>query len=443
MALTLSVGFVVDDAIVMLENIARHMEMGKAPLQATLDGAARNRLHDRLDDALARRRVHPGHVHGRHHRAGCCTSSPSRSSCAVLVSGFVSLSLTPMLASRMLKARGEEKHGPAVSAQRALVQRVAQRLCAQPELVHGAPAPGAPDLRRDHGGHRDAVRARAEGLPAERRLRAVVRVHGGGAGHRLRCDGRASSAPRPRSSSADPNVESVASFIGASGSSPTLNLGRMLISCKPYSERLPADEVHPAAPSEAGRHSGLQRLSAERAVDPLRRTAHEEPVSVHAAWAETPGELFDWAPKVTAALAALPGFQDVTSDLQIASPQLDVHVDRGAAAAVGLTVQQVEDGLYTAFGPRQVSTIYTPNDQYWVLMQVDPHFQSDPKVLDQLHLRSNTGALVPLSAVASVNRSVGPRTISHLGQVPAVTISFSLAPNVRAEPGRDGASTRR
>ena len=120
----------------------------------------------------------------------------------------------------------------------------------------------------------------------------------------------------------------------------------------------------------------------------------------------------------------------MTSDLQIASPQLDLRLDRGAAAAVGLTVQQVEDGLYTAFGPRQVSTIYTPNDQYWVLMQVDPQFQGDPKVLDQLHLRSDSGALVPLSAVAIVSRSVGPLTISHLGQVPAVTISFNLAPNV-------------
>ena len=120
----------------------------------------------------------------------------------------------------------------------------------------------------------------------------------------------------------------------------------------------------------------------------------------------------------------------MTSDLQIATPEMDVKIDRDAAASVGVTANQIESALYTAFGPQQVSTIYTSIDQYWVLMQVDPKRQNDPSVLGQLYVHSSNGQLVPLSAVAHFERSVGAASISHLGQVPSVTLSFNLAPGV-------------
>ena len=139
-------------------------------------------------------------------------------------------------------------------------------------------------------------------------------------------------------------------------------------------------------------------------------------------------ELFAFVPKLVDAVGKLHGFQDVTSDLLIATPEMDVKIDRDAAAATGVSAAQIENALYTAFGPQQVSTIYTSIDQYWVLMQVDPKRQDDPGVLSQIHVRSSGGQLVPLSAVARFEKSVGPATISHLGQVPSVTLSFNLAP---------------
>ena len=135
-------------------------------------------------------------------------------------------------------------------------------------------------------------------------------------------------------------------------------------------------------------------------------------------------ELFGFVPKLVDTISQLEGFQDVTSDLLIATPEMDVKIDRDAASAVGVTAAQIEGALYTAFGPQQVSTIYTSIDQYWVLMQVDPHKQNDPAVLSQIYIHSSGGQLVPLSAVARFDKSVGPATISHLGQVPSVTLSI-------------------
>jgi HAE1 family hydrophobic/amphiphilic exporter-1 len=150
-------------------------------------------------------------------------------------------------------------------------------------------------------------------------------------------------------------------------------------------------------------------------------------------------------PKLVDSIAKLDGFQDVTSDLLVASPQMDVKIDRDAAAAVGVTAAQIEGALYTAFGPQQVSTIYTSIDQYWVLMQVDPVRQNDPAVLGQIYIHSSNGQLVPLAAVAHFDKSVGPATISHLGQVPSVTLSFNLMPGIslsQALERIDGAVTK-
>ena len=141
-------------------------------------------------------------------------------------------------------------------------------------------------------------------------------------------------------------------------------------------------------------------------------------------------ELYHWTPILVDKMSELPGFQDVTSDLQIANPQVTVDIDRDKASALGVTPDQIENSLYDAYGQRQVSTIYTDANEYWVVMEVEPKYQSDPNALSQLYIRSSTGNLVPLGAVAKLARSIGPMTISHAGQLPSTTVSFNLAPGV-------------
>src|SRR2546422_4057430 len=125
-------------------------------------------------------------------------------------------------------------------------------------------------------------------------------------------------------------------------------------------------------------------------------------------------------------MRTLPGFTDVNTDLQITSPQVTVDIDRDKASALGVTAEQIENALYDAYGSRQVSTIYTPTNEYWVIMELEPRYQQDPAALSMLHIRSNAGRLVPLNAVAAITQTVGPLTVSHFGQLPAVVISFNL-----------------
>jgi HAE1 family hydrophobic/amphiphilic exporter-1 len=141
-------------------------------------------------------------------------------------------------------------------------------------------------------------------------------------------------------------------------------------------------------------------------------------------------ELYRYAPILEAKLRDLPGLQDVTSDLQIKNPQVNVLIDRDKASALGVTPQQVQDALFTAYASRQVSTIYAPNDEYLVIMELEPQYQTDPAALSMLYVRSSSGALIPLNAVAGLSRSLGPVTVNHLGQLPAVTLSFNLEPGV-------------
>ncbi|HWU37409.1 MAG TPA: efflux RND transporter permease subunit, partial [Candidatus Acidoferrum sp.] len=141
-------------------------------------------------------------------------------------------------------------------------------------------------------------------------------------------------------------------------------------------------------------------------------------------------EVYRVSQDLQAKIAALPGVQDVTSDLQITSPKVRVEIDRDKASALGITAGQVENALYSAYGNRQVSTIYTPTNQYWVILELDPAYQLDPEALSLLYVRSAKGQLVPLNAVARLTPGVGPLTVNHLGQLPSVTISFDLKPGV-------------
>jgi HAE1 family hydrophobic/amphiphilic exporter-1 len=141
-------------------------------------------------------------------------------------------------------------------------------------------------------------------------------------------------------------------------------------------------------------------------------------------------ELYHWAPIVKDRMAALNGFQDVTTDLLISSPQVVVDIDRDKAHALGITADQIENALYDAYGQRQVSTIYAPVNQYWVILELMPEYQQDPASLSELYIRSASGQLVPLRAVAKISRGVGPLTVNHFGQLPSVTVSFNLAPGL-------------
>ena len=427
MALTLCVGFVVDDAIVMLENISRHMEMGKTPLQATFEGA-REIGFTIVSMTISLAAVFipilfMGGIIGRllHEFAVTIVA-------AVLVSGFVSLSLTPMLCSRMLKSHHGATHGRMYQAfergfdamqgvyrrtlefcltHRRLVMLVfAAILFATAWLFVAVPKGFLPN---DDTGQLFVFTEADQDVGfdemARKQQAAMEIVHN------------------------DANVQGVLSFIGVGGSSPTLNLGRMIVSLKPRSERGSPDEViqelRPKLQGIPGFKVYLQNIPIIRIGGVLTKTQYQYTLQD-----TDTKQLFDAVPKLLDAMSKLPGFQDVTSDLLIATPQVNVRVDRDAASATGVTAAQIENALYTAFGPAQVSTIYTSIDQYWVQMQVDPGKQGDPNILGQLYIHGNGGNLVPLSAVAKFDKTVGPATISHLGQVPAVTISFNLAPGV-------------
>jgi hydrophobe/amphiphile efflux-1 (HAE1) family protein len=427
MALTLCVGFVVDDAIVMLENISRHLEMGKPPLQATLDGA-REIGFTIVSMTLSLAAVFipllfMSGIIGRllHEFAVTIVS-------AVLVSGFVSLSLTPMLCSRMLKSHKGETHGrmyqffehvfdgmqnfyrrtlhASLSHRRLVLLGFAGILIATVALFMLVPKGF---------------------LPSDDTGQLFVFTEGDqdiGFDEMARKHNEAAKIIRE-----DKNVAGVMAFMGVSGSSATLNLGRMIVTLKPRSVRGTPDEViqelRPKLAGIPGFKVYLQNIPIIRIGGVLTKTQYQYTLQD----IDTK-ELFAFVPKLVEVIAKLPGFQDVTSDLLIASPQMDVKIDRDAAAAVGVTAAQIEGALYTAFGPQQVSTIYTSIDQYWVLMQVDPARQNDPAVLGQIYIHSSGGQLVPLASVAHFDKSVGAATISHLGQVPSVTLSFNLAPGV-------------
>jgi hydrophobe/amphiphile efflux-1 (HAE1) family protein len=427
MALTLCVGFVVDDAIVMLENISRHIEMGKTPLQATLDGA-REIGFTIVSMTLSLAAVFipllfMGGIIGRllHEFAVTIVS-------AVLVSGFVSLSLTPMLCSRMLHSHRGETHGRlfqfferVFDGMQDFYRRTLQKGLEHRRLVmlgFGAILLATVVLFID---------VPKGFLPSDDTGQLFVFTE---ADQDIGFDEMGiKQSEAAKIVRADPNVQSVMAFIGVSGSSSTINLGRMIVTLKPRSQRASPDdiiqEMRPKLTGIPGLKVYLQNIPIIRIGGTLTKTQYQytlQDIDTR--------ELFAFVPKLVAVISKLPGFQDVTSDLLIATPEMDVKIDRDAASAVGVTASQIESALYTAFGPEQVSTIYTSIDQYWVLMQVDPAKQNDTDVLGQIYIHGNGNQLVPLSAVAHFTKSVGPATISHLGQIPAVTLSFNLAPGV-------------
>jgi HAE1 family hydrophobic/amphiphilic exporter-1 len=428
MALTLCVGFVVDDAIVMLENITRHLEQGKSVMQATLEGS-REIVFTIISMTISLAAVFipvlfMGGILGRLLHEFAVTIIA-----AVLISGFVSLTLTPMMCSRILKP-----HDPAARHGRAymLFERIFdawrktyevslrwtlrhQRMVliaflgicvATGVLFYRAPKGFLPS--EDSG----QLFCFIEG-PQDISFEAMVELQG-----------RVAEIIRQ-----DPNVEAAMSFVGATGFSPLLNVGRMTITLKPFRERKPADQVvrelRPKLANVLGAKVFIQNVPAIRIGGQLTKSPYQ-----YVMRSATIDELYQWAPLIEQKLRTLPGLIDVTSDLQITRPEVTVEIEREKASALGVSAQSIELALNNAYGARQVSTIYTATNQYWVILELAQRYQTDPSVLPLLYVRSSGGALVPLSAVAKLSFGVGPLQVAHLGQLTSVTFSFDLRPGV-------------
>jgi hydrophobic/amphiphilic exporter-1 (mainly G- bacteria), HAE1 family len=428
MALTLCVGFVVDDAIVMLENITRHLEQGKSVLQATLDGS-KEIVFTIISMTLSLAAVFipvlfMGGILGRLLNGFAVTIIA-----AVLLSGFVSLTLTPMMCSRILKARrGEEHHGrlymafehgfEAVKnvydvslrwtlAHQRSVMLVFLAICVATVVLF--------------------VRAPKGFLPSEDSGQLFCFVEGPqDISFEAMSELQVQVANIIRQ---DPNVEAAMSFIGATGFSPSLNVGRITITLKPFKERKPADQVvrelRPKLANILGAKVFLQNVPAIRIGGSLTRSPYQ-----YVLRAPETEELYHWAPLIEQKLRALPGLVDVASDLQITRPEVTVQIEREKASSMGVSAQQIEMALNNAYGSRQVSTIYTSTNQYFVIMELGTRYQTDPSVMPMLYVRSSTGALVPLNAVAKLTFGVGPLQVTHHGQLPSVTISFDTRPGV-------------
>jgi len=223
----------------------------------------------------------------------------------------------------------------------------------------------------------------------------------------------------------DPNVAHYMSTVGGG----TMNQGRVSIRLKPLGERLPADQVARELNAKLSQVTGIRTyLSLPQSIRiGGRPTKTLYQFTLQSADLE---ELYANAAKLEGALRGNPKLADVTTDLQIKNPQVNVRIDRDRATSLGVSVQQIEQALYDAYGSRQVSTIYTPNNQYWVIMELLPQYQRDPAALQLLYLRSQRGTLIPLTSVATATSEVGPLSVNHSGQLPSVTLSFNLPPNV-------------
>jgi hydrophobic/amphiphilic exporter-1 (mainly G- bacteria), HAE1 family len=436
MALTLSVGFVVDDAIVMLENIVRHMEMGKDAMTAALVGS-REIGFTIVSMTLSLAAVFipllfMGGVIGRLLHEFAVTIGA-----AVLVSGFVSLTLTPMLCSRFLRSSHGQAHGRLYQASERVFDGMlaAYRWSLNLVIAHRGITMLGSGLVLVVTGYLFVAIPKGF-LPSEDTGRIIGFVEapqdisfGSMVEHQ-----RAVAAIVAK----DPNVEAFMSSVGAGGGN-TANTGRLIISLKPRKDRhLSADqiiqELRPKLAVVPGVRVYLQNLPTIQVGGQVTKSQYQYTLQD----ADTT-ELYHWAPLLEAKLRAVPGFQDVTTDLQITSPQVVVEIDRDRASALGVTADQIENALFDAYGSRQISTIYAPTNQYWVIMEVLPEYQRDPAALSLLYIRSlnsqslapaSGGQLIPLGAVARLRPGLGPLTVSHLGQLPAVTLSFNLAPGV-------------
>ena len=428
MALTLSVGFVVDDAIVMLENIVRHIERGEGVLEAALNGS-KEISFTILSMTLSLAAVFIpvlflGGILGRLLHEFAVTIAA-----AVLVSGFVSLTLTPMLCSRFLRPRGAKKHGTIYVASERVFQAwlraydwslkgvlrhrfttlmMSLLLLAASVYIFLRVPKGF--LSSEDSGLIIGFTQAVQGISVESMKEHQVAI--------------TSVVSR------DPNVATTFSLAGAGFAGSAGNSGIFFCHLKPYPERrLSTDEVinelRPKLMTVPGILAFMQNPPPIEIGGRLTKSPYQFTLQ-----GTNTRQLYEESGKLLAKMVQLPALQDVTTDLQIANPQVNVQIDRDKASALGVTAFQVEDALASAYGDRQISTIFRPENQYKVITELEPQHQRDPAALSSLYVRSSTGQLVALSAVARLTQSLGPLAINHTGQLPSVTLSFGLKPGV-------------
>ncbi|MBV9220965.1 MAG: efflux RND transporter permease subunit, partial [Methylobacteriaceae bacterium] len=417
-------GFIIDDAIVMVENITRHIEAGEGPLAAALMGSREIgftivSMTLSLTAVFIPLLLMSGLI-GRLFREFAVTACV-----AILMSGLVSLSLTPMMCGQLLHTTGHQRKGRIDAALEAAFDGALRRyatglawalrhrlfmvavmlgtLAATCYLYVVIPKGFFP--QQDNG----TITGTTEAAQDISYSAMVARVH-----------------EMAKIVMADPDVGTVYYWVGAN---PTVNTGRMMIDLKPFSQRrASATDVLARLRKAARRVPGIAlfgqprqdvQIGARISKTQYQYTLQDPDV----------GELFKWAPIILQRLSALPELQDVTGDLQASAPRMLLKIDRDALGRLGITPQTVDDTLYDAFGQRQVATIFGELDQHHVILELEPRYQEDASALDRLYVRSATsGQMVPLSALTRLESSVTPLTINHQDQFPSVTLSFNLAP---------------
>ena len=439
MALTLAVGFVVDDAIVVLENIVRHMEEGEQPYEAAVKGAKEIGFTIvSMTISLVAAFIPVLFMTGM---LGRLLREFSVTICvAILVSGFISLSLTPMLCSRYLRPPAHEKHGW-------LYRLLGRGLDAMNKgyevslrwvMKHHVMTMVASLVVLAATVHMFGLVPKGF-IPSEDTGQILINTEGAqGVSYEQMVQYQQQLAAIVAK---DPNVESFFSAIGSGGISLAGNTGRIFMKLKPRAERpLSADELirdlRPKLIKVPGIRVSLQNPPVIRVGGRLTRSLYQFTLQSPDAQ-----ELYRNAAIFEERLRALPDFRDVGSDLQLKNPQLQVVIDRDKMATMGITAQgisprQVEEAFWNAYATRQVSTINTPNNQYQVIVEIDPKFQNDPSALSMLNIRSTANQaataqpMVPLGSLASLKYTVGPMSVNHSGQLPSVTMSFNLREGV-------------
>ena len=428
MALTIATGFVVDDAIVMVENIVRYIEQGLSPLQAALKGS-REIGFTIISISFSLIAVFipvlfMGGLIGRMFREFAVTVSV-----AILVSTIVSLTLTPMMCAKLLHDPKDEQHGWLYN----MAERFFDAMLAGYER-------GLRWVLR----HRSLTLAATLATVALSGYLYVIIPKGFFPQQDTGFIVGVSEAAQDISYPAmlehqarlvdillkDPAVESLVSAVGAGGVNQTVNNGRILVNLKPHDERDASanqiiDRLRPKLAQVQGIALFLQVSQDINIGGRFSRTQYQ--FTLQDADLD---ELYHWAPILLRALQANPLLRDVATDQQIAGPTLSLEINRDAASRLGVSTQAIDDTLYDAFGQRKIAQFFTQLNNYWVVLEVDPRFQLDPNALDLIYVASNTGKQVPLSAVVRPTRTVRALSVSHQGQFPAITLSFNLAAGV-------------
>ena len=426
MALTIATGFVVDDAIVMIENIVRFIEGGEPPLQAALKGARQIgftiiSLSLSLIAVFIPLLFMTGIV-GRLFREFAITLSA-----AVAVSAFVSLTLTPMMCARLLKAEDKSRHGRLYLLTERLFQGLLDSYARSLQWVlrHQPFTLGVAGLTLAATIWLYVIVPKGLLPPQDTGLIIGVTDAAQSISFKEMVTRQHAIADLVRQ---DPDVVSVASFVGAGSVNSTVNAGRLYLNLKPRDQRkASADQIierlRAATDGVQGISLFMQAAQDVQIDSRVSRTQYQYTLTD-----ADVAELSEWAPKLLQALRNRPELVDVASDQQSGGLQVSVEVDREGAARLNVLTQAIDDTLYDAFGQRQVSTIFTQLNQYRVILEVEPQYQFSPDSLNKIYVKSSTGRMVPLSAFAKAKIVTAPLAIVHQGQFPAVTLSFNLRP---------------